>query len=347
MAGLLQRAWDWLAPPEVPLVDGQLVKRQRRLQPSAPPLQAALDFAPQAPVPSPDPVAVPAPVSTAEPPVARAVESPMAFHHPLASHQLQLAGIAVGYLLERSRRRSIGMTVSAQGLRVRAPLGVGHGAVERVLQDKADWIVRKLAEQRSLQSLSTRIAWGAQAQLPYLGRPLHLQLLERLHADRNRAPAVRSEPVEGLVAGPRSPSVLLQTEAQAVLQLLLPANASEEKIRTAVHAWWLRAARSHFTERLNHYAPLLGVQWRSLHLSSARTRWGSARSDGSIRLNWRLMHYAPEVIDYVVVHELSHLHHMDHSPRFWATVASVLPGYKALRQQLRDQPAPQWGDGDA
>ncbi len=330
MAGLLQRAWDWLAPPQVPLVDGQLVKRQRRLPPSAPLLQAPLEFAPQAPgpVPSPDPVVVPAPASTAEPPIARAVESPIAFHHPRASHQLQLAGIAVGYLLERSRRRSIGMTVCAQGLRVRAPLGVGHGAVERVLQDKADWIVRKLAEQqqRSQQLLSARIAWGEQAQLPYLGRPLRLQ---------------------ALAAGQRQPAVLVPSETGALLQLPLPAGATADQIRTAVHAWWLRAARSHFAERLDHFAPLLGVQWRSLRLSSARTRWGSARSDGSIRLNWRLMHYAPEVIDYVVVHELSHLRHMDHSPRFWATVASVLPGYKALRQQLRDQPAPQWGDDDA
>ena len=392
MSGLLQRAWDWLAPPQVPLVDGQLVKRQRRLQPpAAQPLQAALDFAPLAVLP--DPVAAPVATPAAEPPAAGVAPSPVAFHHPHASHQLQLAGIAVGYLLERSRRRSIGMTVCAQGLRVRAPLGVGHGAVERVLQDKADWIVRKLAEQqqRSRQSLSARIAWGAQALLPYLGRPLRLQLLEeRFHAGLNRPPTVRPELVEGLfaarcsrspragssfdrlrtngersmlpladkvlmagqresalAAGPRSPSVLLQIEAQAVLQLSLPVGAPAEKIRAAVHVWWLRAARSHFAERLDHFAPLLGVQWRSLRLSSARTRWGSARSDGSIRLNWRLMHYAPEVIDYVVVHELSHLHHMDHSPRFWATVAGVLPDYKALRQQLRDQPAPQWSDDDA
>lgn len=318
MAGLLQRAWDWLAPPQVPLIDGQLVKRQRRSTPPAPPLplQTALDFAPSA---APAPVAAPA----AEPPP----PSPVAFHHPQASHQLQLAGVAVGYLLERSRRRSIGMTVCAQGLRVRAPLGVGHGAVERVLQDKADWIVRKLAEQqqRSQQSLSARITWDAQAQLPYLGRSLHLL---------------------PLALGQRPPAALLPCDTGCVLQLPLPAGASAEQIRAAVHAWWLRAARSHFAERLDHFAPLLGVQWRSLRLSSARTRWGSARSDGSIRLNWRLMHYAPEVIDYVVVHELSHLHHMDHSPRFWAVVAGVLPDYKALRQQLRDQPAPLWSDAD-
>ena len=58
------------------------------------------------------------------------------------------------------------------------------------------------------------------------------------------------------------------------------------------------------------------MQWTSLRLSSAETRWGSAKADGSIRLNWRLLHYRPAVIDYVVAHELAHLRVMDHSPRF-------------------------------
>lgn len=324
MAGLLQRAWDWLTPPELPVTEGKLVKRTRGGQPpsltppaplSTPPVQAALDFAPPL-------AALP---GNAEPPAA--------FVHPLANQALQLAGVVVGYRLERSRRRSIGMMVGAEGLRVRAPLGVARGAVERVLQDKADWIVRKLREQqqRSQQEHSARIAWGAQTQLPYLGQLVTVQPL---------APA----------PGVGRPAALLPAAdawAGAVLQLPLPAGACADQIRAAAHAWWLATAHRHFTERLNHFAPQLGVQWRSLRLSSARTRWGSARSDGSIRLNWRLMHYAPQVIDYVVVHELSHLRHMDHSPRFWATVASVLPDYRALRQQLRDQVAPQWADDDA
>jgi predicted metal-dependent hydrolase len=90
-----------------------------------------------------------------------------------------------------------------------------------------------------------------------------------------------------------------------------------------------------FEERLNHYAPVLGVHWSALKLSNAAGRWGSAKSDGSIRLHWRLMHYRLCVIDYVVVHELSHLRHMNHSPKFWATVESVMPDYKQLKRELR------------
>ena len=97
-----------------------------------------------------------------------------------------------------------------------------------------------------------------------------------------------------------------------------------------------------FTERLDHFAPKLGVRWRKLALSNAGTRWGTAHSDGTIRLNWRLIHFRLPVIDYVVAHELSHLRVMDHSPRFWDTVASVVPDYMHLRGQLKDEALPPW-----
>ena len=93
-----------------------------------------------------------------------------------------------------------------------------------------------------------------------------------------------------------------------------------------------------FVQRLDHFAPQLGVRWRKLSLSNAGTRWGSASANGSIRLNWRLVHFRLPVIDYVVVHELSHLRVMDHSPQFWSTVASVMPDYAVLRSELKARP---------
>ena len=145
-----------------------------------------------------------------------------------------------------------------------------------------------------------------------------------------------------LQPGPRATAQLGHDAQGAHLQLALPAPATATAIRAATLAWFGRQARHDFTQRLTHFAPLLGVHWRSLRLSSARTRWGSARSDGAIALNWRLLHYAPPVIDYVVVHELAHLRHMNHSAQFWATVAQVLPDYALRRQQLHAQPAPLW-----
>ena len=84
------------------------------------------------------------------------------------------------------------------------------------------------------------------------------------------------------------------------------------------------------------------MKWTRLSLSNAGTRWGSAKIDGSIRLHWRLIHFKPSVIDYVVVHELSHLRVMNHSPQFWDTVATLVPDYAKQRKQLRTQTLPKW-----
>lgn len=250
------------------------------------------------------------------------------FRHPQASRELRLPGAVVAYVLVRSRRRSIGFLVSADGLSVRAPMGATLASVEAALRLKADWIVRKLAQTRALQQRQAhaRIDWRDGAVLPYLGAPLQL----RLDASR---------PLAGTLQGRDDGGAELAT-----LLIGLPASASATQLRDTVQAWLMRQAQAHFTARLNHFAPLLGVQWRSLRLSSARTRWGSAKSDGSIRLNWRLLHYHPPVIDYVVAHELSHLREMNHSQDFWRTVASVVPDHAALRRSLRDEPAPRWDD---
>ena len=245
---------------------------------------------------------------------------------PPANRELLLQGVVVAYELLRTRRRSIGFLVSADGLSVRAPLGATLTSIEAALRLKADWIVRKLAQTRALHQRQehARIDWRDGAVLPYLGAPLRLCLDASL-------------PLTGT----------LQSTEPALLHIGLPAHASAEQLRSAVQAWLMRQAQAHFTQRLNHFAPLLGVQWRSLRLSSAQTRWGSAKSDGSIRLNWRLLHYRPAVIDYVVAHELSHLREMNHSAAFWRTVASVVPDHAALRRSLRDEPAPRWADGSA
>ena len=131
-------------------------------------------------------------------------------------------------------------------------------------------------------------------------------------------------------------------QTRQVLCISLSRQAAPEQIRDVVQAWLMRQARSIFQERLDHFAPLLGVQWKKLSLSNAGTRWGSARVDGSIRLNWRLVHFKMSVLDYVVVHELSHLRVMDHSPRFWATVHSVMPDHGVMRRQLKEEVIPRW-----
>jgi predicted metal-dependent hydrolase len=245
--------------------------------------------------------------------------------HPRANRKTTLGHTVVAYEFKRSARRTIGFSIKPEGLVVSAPSWVALKAIESALQEKAAWIIQKLGDvhARHQNLLANEITWADGAQLPYLGAPLTLQLLP---------PSL----------GRRATSALLPDAPTPTLQLPLSLEADPAQMRQATQRWLLKEAQAHFTQRLDHFAPQLQVNWRSLSLSNAATRWGSARVDGSIRLNWRLMHFAPAVIDYVVAHELSHLREMNHSPRFWATVHSVMPDYAALRQQLKVVPVPRW-----
>jgi predicted metal-dependent hydrolase len=271
---------------------------------------------------------------TQETPLADAVV-PAAFAHPRANRTARLGDATVAFEFRRGKRRTIGFVVGPDGLVVSAPRWVTLADVDAALKEKAGWIVRKLAEarQREQRLESTRVEWKDGATLPFLGEPV-VVVLDPRHAFDGVGAVLRSDAA--------APNLSLAGVAHHTLHVGLPHHASPEQIRDAVQAWLMRQARRVFAERLDHFAPQLGVQWKKLSLSSAGTRWGSASANGSIRLNWRLIHFRPSVIDYVVVHELSHLRVMDHSPRFWDTVRSVVPDYAHLRGQLRDEAVPKW-----
>lgn len=245
--------------------------------------------------------------------------------HPRASRALRMDEHHIEYELKRGRRRTIGFSVGAEGLSVSAPRWVGIGEIEAALREKSRWVLRKLAEQRErrVRIEAARIDWREGAELPFLGEPLVL------------------------VLDPRATGVLLGGDpgglpgvARRTLHIGLPPTASAAQIKDAVQGWLQRQARRIFEERCRHFAAQLGVRVRRLSLSSAQTRWGSASADGSIRLNWRLVHFALPTIDYVVAHELAHLRVMDHSPQFWAVVRSVVPDVDSIRGRLREDVLP-------
>lgn len=95
-------------------------------------------------------------------------------------------------------------------------------------------------------------------------------------------------------------------------------------------------ARVLITERVQYFAPRIGVTYGSITIRTQRTRWGSCSSKGNLNFNCLLAMVPPEVLDYVVVHELCHRIEMNHSSRFWSQVESVLPDYKIRRKWLKD-----------
>jgi predicted metal-dependent hydrolase len=259
------------------------------------------------------------------------VLAPHAFRHPDANREARLGDVLVAYEFRRAKRKNIGFMVGPEGLVVSAPRWVPMGEVDQAVRSKSRWIVAKLeaARERSERLEAARVEWKDGATFPYLGEQV-IVVLDPRHDFKEVGAVLHT-------AGETLPGLTRMT-----LHVGLPQNAQPAQVRDAVQAWLMRQARALFTERLNHYAPLLKVQWRKLTLTSAGTLWGTAHSDGSIRLNWRLVHFRMAVVDYVVAHELSHLRVMDHSPRFWETVKSVVPNYPELRGQLKDEAIPVW-----
>lgn len=223
------------------------------------------------------------------------------------------------YELQRASRKSVGIRIDDTGVRVSAPRWVSVGQVEQVLADKADWVLQqlRLREQRLREQQRLRIDWTDGAGLPYLGARLVLRL---------------GQPV---------PQTTLCADASELL-LPLAAGCAAQVVREHAEAWMREQARSLFNARAREFAERLGVRVSAVGLSSARTRWGSASADGRIRLHWRLLHFAPDIVDYVVAHEVAHLREMNHSPRFWATVGELCPGWRGARLALRNSVLPPW-----
>jgi len=272
----------------------------------------------EAPATPPAAVAVPAAAAPLAPP-------PGDFSHPRSRREIQLGEHRVAYELRRARRRSIGFVIGAEGLSVSAPRWVGVGEVESALREKATWILRKLHEQRERgqRLAAARVDWQDGTSIPFLGETVIVVL------DPRTTGAVLNTAADALPGVPR-----------LTLHLGLPQAAAPGQIRDAVQSWLQRQARRIFEERCAIFTARLGVRMTRLSLSSASTRWGSASVSGAIRLNWRLVHFALPVIDYVVTHELAHLKEMNHSPAFWDVVRSALPAFEHARGALRTETLP-------
>ena len=228
--------------------------------------------------------------------------------------RIQLGTHALDYQLRRSTRRSIGFMIDDDGLRVTAPRRITLAEIDNAIRAKQRWILTKLherGERRALRQEKPPMQWIDGATLPYMGGAITLRL----------QPARRSHCAFDPVLGE--------------LRIGVVTGLAESQLKERVRIW-LRAQAAHvFAERLAVYAARLGVTYSKVTLSSAGTRWGSCTVDGSIRLNWRLIHFSLPLIDYVVAHELAHLLEMNHSPRFWAKVESVYPDYDGAKAALR------------
>jgi predicted metal-dependent hydrolase len=202
------------------------------------------------------------------------------------------------------------MEVDLDGLTVRAPRWVTLSEIEEALVERAQWIVRALAEWRGRRRDVMPREWKSGAPILYRGRELSLEVF----------PARR----------PRIAPDLFH------LTVLHPQAQDEVEVAQLVGEWLRAEAWAIVAPQVTAYAGRLTRAAPALRLSNARSEWGSCNARGEIRLNWRLVQLPPTLAEYVVAHEVAHLVELNHSPRFWALVETLIPGHAALRRELED-----------
>ena len=226
--------------------------------------------------------------------------------HPVLTREIP-------YTLKRVRARSIHLRIGVNGLEVTAPKWVSIRAIEEAIEEKRAWIEKKMAERdawRKEEGISS-MRFEEKGLIPYRGSRVEISL------------------------GHAKTELLSDGKTLAVA---LPQGADTTRIRETVRAWLYAKAEELIGERLKFYSEKTGLTPSSWHLTNAHGRWGSCSAKRVVRLSWRLIFFTDDVIDYVVVHELTHLAHMDHSAAFWKDVEAVYPAYVEVRTKLMGVP---------
>ncbi|MBF0125972.1 MAG: M48 family metallopeptidase [Magnetococcales bacterium] len=221
------------------------------------------------------------------------------------------------YLWTRSPRRSrMALRVTSSGaVEVRTPIGSTLRRVEIFLREHGAWL---LARRSLLLEASRRRPPLAEGfLLPHLDATLTLRIM-----------------------GPQATRVRRSGD-----ELLLPPPLTPGDLERTLERWYRREARTHLVARLRARAREMGIELDTITIRGQKSRWGSCSSRGGINLNWQLMLLPSRVVEYVLVHELCHRQHMNHSPAFWSLVGSHLPDYPLLKKQLEIIQTPWRPDG--
>jgi len=199
--------------------------------------------------------------------------------------------------LIRTRRRTIALIVQTDGrLVVRAPLRVPEKIIREFVESKAGWIRKKQAQVTAAQVPARQFVEGEQ--FWYLGKAYPLTIVPR-----------------------QRPALKLGSAFRL-------ARSAQPRAKAAFIRWYKSQARALLTERVREAAVRYGFTYHGIRISSARSRWGSCSSSGTLSFTYRLVMAPQAVIDYVVVHELVHLKVRNHSKTFWKQVGGILPDYK-------------------
>lgn len=228
------------------------------------------------------------------------------------------------YSLRRSSRaKNTRIVVTADKIEVVAPLKVSERRIQAFVQTQQDWIKNALKRVTAKTRATARLAPSQYidgARIPYLGRQLALQ-----------------------ISTGKTKTVRIELQDDGLLCVRLPAGIAEEQssmlIQEALIRWMKAQAKHHTQQLIDLHAPRFALFPRSIRIKTQKSRWGSCGPNNDINLNWLLMLAPPTMLEYVVIHELCHIKHKNHSQAFWQLVAEHLPDYRQRRLWLKQHGA--------
>jgi len=219
----------------------------------------------------------------------------------------------IKYSLKRSKKRKKTISLQIGGnsdITVYVPYFTPVAEINRFVEEKRNWIDRILLNQARQSAQNKEKTYETGEEFYYLGR---LYFLE-----------TGFDPLENTGVFFRFDRFVLNC----------PDNGEMKKYYFA--SWYQKKAREHIPVRVEHFSRELNLQPRSVRITSARSRWGSCSEDNSLAFSFRLMMAQPQVIDYVVVHELMHIREKNHSSKFWRLVIEAMPDSMVHRRWLRE-----------
>lgn len=224
-------------------------------------------------------------------------------------------------LVRRAHKRSLGLTLQVNGrIRVSAPMLVSQSRILEFLQNNQEWINGHLERYKEFRASHPQKKYHDGEKYPLLGENLPLRFVE----------------------GAGRKPVFLRIESEIVCKIpsslwgVFEPIAAHPELAEPLSIFYSSVGRQVIGERVAFFTKQMGLFPSSVHFRSQKTRWGSCSAKGRISLNWRLAIAPLDVIDYVVVHELAHLKHYNHSVEFWQLVGTQVPNYKKLRNWLRE-----------
>ena len=219
-------------------------------------------------------------------------------------------------LLPGSKRKTTDIVIERDGVvSVRPPADYTPEQVDAVVESKRMWIYRNLAEWKDLNASAVVREWVNGETFLYLGRAYRLSLVS------DQACAVQLK------------------EGRFCLERALIEHGGTEAARQAFEAYFSDKGAKRITERVAFFAPKVGVKTAYVKVKDMGYRWASCGTNGTLNFHWKCMMAPPKIIDYIVVHELCHLHHRNHSDAFWNEVDKVMPDYRERKNWLRTRGA--------